>query len=196
MRTLILAALLSTGTLIAQAASSTPVATSSASQTALIQALQGRWVGVLDYRDYSEPPTSEKRVHLPTWLTIAPATEGISCNYAYDDGPNKILFNHSALVIDLPSRTYKVLGTDAVNESYTITNPEALHDGRGTLTLTGQGADNNKPAEIRATWTIRRNLLSWFEEVRPAGSSAPFTFRHQYTFTRADPPTPSASLPK
>ncbi len=196
MRTLILAALLSTGTLTAQSASGAPVSVTSASQTALIQALQGRWVGVLDYRDYSEPPTSEKRVHLPTWLTIAPANEGASFDYTYDDGPNKILLSHSALVIDLRSRTYEVLGTDAAIESYTITNPEALHDGRGTLTLIGQGTDNNKPAEIRTAWTIRRNLLSWLEEVRPAGSSAPFSFRHQYTFTRADPPTPSAPLPK
>lgn len=143
---------------------------------------------MLEYRDYSEPATSTKRVQLPTWLNIRPATEGVFLEYTYDDGPNKTVFSHSALDVDLPKRTYKVLGTDAVLEAYTITNPETLKDGRGTLILTGPGTDNKLPAEIRTTWTIRRNLLSWLEEVRPAGSADPFTFRHRYTFTRADPP--------
>jgi hypothetical protein len=165
-------------------------------QASLTQALVGKWTGVLEYRDYSEPPDSPKRVQLPTWLSIRPAPEGIFFDYTYDDGPNKTVFSHSALVADLPNRTYKVFGTDAVVESYTITNPEALKDGRGTLILLGPGTDNNKPAEIRTSWTIRRNLLSWLEEVRPAGSSGPFVFRHRYVFTRAEVPAPVIPLPK
>lgn len=157
-------------------------------KAALVAALVGTWVGVLEYRDYSEPATSTKRVQLPTWLTIRSAREGVFLDYTYDDGPNKTVFDHSALVFDLQSRTYKVLGTDALTESYTITNPEILKDGRGTLILNGPGTDNKQPAEIRTTWIVRRNLLSWLEEIRPAGSSEPFIFRHRYTFTRQLPP--------
>lgn len=185
---------LASGTFLAQQQAPSPAATSQ--QAALTQALLGRWTGVLEYRDYSEPPTSNKRVELPTWLTIRSAPEGLLLDYTYDDGPAKTVFSHSALAVNLESRTYKVLGTDAVTESYTVTNPEVLKEGHGTLALIGTGMDNDKPAEIRTTWTIRRNLLSWLEEVRPAGSTAPFSFRHRYLFTRAEAPPSSAPLPK
>ena len=55
----------------------------------LNHALLGDWIGVLEYRDYSEPATSTKRVQLPTWLTIAPAGSSQTWHYLYDDGPSK-----------------------------------------------------------------------------------------------------------
>ena len=58
-------------------------------QSDLAQALASDWAGFLEYRDYSEPPTSTKRVQLPTWLSIAPTSAGQSWHYIYDDGPNK-----------------------------------------------------------------------------------------------------------
>src|SRR5579875_3976336 len=67
-------------------------------QPALTQALLGRWVGVLEYRDYSEPATSLKRVQLPTWLTVSTAAEGLATDYTYDDGPTKVVTSHSVLV--------------------------------------------------------------------------------------------------
>ena len=79
-------------------------------------------------------------------------------------------------------------GSDATVERYKIEGLDRLKDGRDKLSLLGPGRDNNKPAEIHTSLTIGRNLLIWLEEVRPAGSSEPFVFRHRYTFTRADPP--------
>ncbi len=161
--------------------------------TAVLQAaLLGNWTGVLEYRDYSEPSTSTKRVQLPTWLTIKKAPEGIFFDYVYDDGPNKVVSEHHAVVIDLKQNTYKVMSTDAVAESYIVAGADKLKNGRGELILTGDGKDADKPAQIRTTWTIRRNLLSWLEEVRPAKSDAPFVFRHRYTFVRAETPTANA----
>ena len=108
-------------------------------------------------------------------------------DYVYDDGPAKTVTEHDVLALDLAQSRYRVTGEKSV-EQYTIAGAETLKDGRGTLILTGSGNDNNKPAKIRTTWIIRCNLLSWEEEVRPAGSMVPFTFRHRYTFTRAQPP--------
>ena len=157
-------------------------------QQALTAALLGQWTGILEYRDYSEPADSAKRVQLPTWLTIRPAPEGVFFDYVYDDGPTKIVTEHNTLVLELAQARYRVMGTDAVLEQYAIAGAENLKDGHGVLILTGPGKDSGKPANRRITWTIRRNLLSWEEEVRPAGSNEPFVFRHRYTFTRAQSP--------
>ncbi len=54
---------------------------SSAVQSQLTAALVGRWTGVLEYRDFSEPPTSQKRVQLPTWLTIRNQPQGLGFEY-------------------------------------------------------------------------------------------------------------------
>lgn len=162
---------------------------------ALVAALLGDWTGVLEYRDYSEPANSTRRVQLPTWLSIRTAPEGLFFDYVYDDGPSKTEFSHSALVIDAGTRTYKVIGTDSVIENYVISGLEALQDGHGTLMLTGSGQDNRRPADIRTTWIIRRNLLSWLEEVRPSGSSEAFVFRHQYVFVRATAPAKPPARP-
>lgn len=144
--------------------------------SAVDAALLGRWIGVLEYRDYSEPASSTKRVQLPTWLTIRPAPEGVSFDYTYDDGPAKTVVSHSAIAIDTAAQTYQVSGTGASPERYVIAGLEKLRDGRGELILSGQGTDNQQPAEIRTALTIRRNLLSWLEEVRPAGSMGPLSF--------------------
>lgn len=161
--------------------------------TALQDAIGGKWVGTLEYRDYSEPAGSTKRVQLPTWLTIQPAPEGTCFDYVYDDGPTKTVTEHHTVLVDLTQRTYKVIDKDSVAESYSISGLDKLNAGRGVLVLTGDGKDANQPAEIRTTLTIRRNLLSWLEEVRPAKTDAPFVFRHRYTFTRAEPPPASAT---
>ena len=191
MRLFLLTLAVIAGTLSAQTrASIQPAVSATATQAALTNALLGHWTGVLEYRDYSEPATSPKRVQLPTWLHIGTQPEGLRFEYTYDDGPSKVVFSNDTVVVDTGARTYRVMGTDNLAESYTMTGVETLKDGRGTLMLTGTGKDNDQLAEIRTTWTIRRNLLSWLEEVRPAGSTEPFTFRHRYTFTRAETPAP------
>ena len=153
-----------------------------------LQAMEGEWVGVLEYRDYSEPATSTKRVFLPTWLTILPTKEGVKRHFIYDDGPNKTVDETDTVTIDPSGLTYSEtnLGKPSLVEH--IIGFEKLKNGKGDLVLVGTGTDNDKPTDTRTTLSIRRNLISWILEVRPAKSNEPYSFRHRFTFTRAQTP--------
>lgn len=156
------------------------------------QALIGDWSGYLEYRDYSEPPTSTKRVQLPTWLKVIPSGNGLLLHYVYDDGPGKVVDETEQLTVDVAQHTYTTLESGHPAEVYRTDGLDALHDGRSTLILLGSGVDNDTPSEQRVTMTIRRNLVEWLLEVRPAGSQQAFVFRHLYRFTRAEPPAVTA----
>jgi hypothetical protein len=154
----------------------------------LRHALVGDWVGVLEYRDYSEPATSNKRVQLPTWLTIAPAGDSVTEHFTYDDGPTKTVEETETVSFDVAAATYTEIETGKPAQVFTVAGYEKLKSGRGEIVLTGATLDNDKPAETRITLTLRRNLVSWIEEVRAAHSTEPFVFRHRFTFTRSTPP--------
>jgi hypothetical protein len=157
-------------------------------QTALYQAMTGEWTGVLEYRDYSEPATSMKRVFLPTWLSVKAIPGGLARHFVYDDGPNKVVDETDTVVADVLAGTYFEQDTGKPAQVEHVAGYDALKDGRGDLVLTGTGTDNDKLTETRTTLTVRRNLVSWVLEVRPAGSSEAFSFRHRFTFTRASVP--------
>jgi hypothetical protein len=163
-------------------------------QAALNQALVGDWVGVLEYRDYSEPPTSTKRVQLPTWLRIVGNGQSLQWHYIYDDGPNKVVDETDTVIFDTSASTYSEAANGKPPMVYKVTGYESLKDGRGVLFLAGTGTDNDKPSETRVTITIRRNLLEILEETRPAGSDVPMAFRHAFRFTRAVAPAVTAPL--
>ena len=153
----------------------------------LSRALTGSWVGYLEYRDYSEPPTSAKRVQLPTWLTVTQSDRGLVFHYTYDDGPNKVVDSQEFLKLDTARNTYTVSEPGHPDDIYTMSGLDALKTGLGTLVLTGSGTDNGKPAERRITLRVHRNMVEWLLETRPAQSSSQYTFRHLYRFTRAQP---------
>lgn len=166
------------------AAASAQIVPVPAGDPALQNALTGEWVGVLEYRDYAEPATSNKRVDLPTWLTIAPTGNATAWTYTYDDGPNKILEEKDTVAVDPAAKSWTESSLGKPASVYTMDGYEMLKEGHGVLVLHGAGTDNNEPAETRVTVTLRRNLLEMTEEVRPRGSSEPFVFRHKYCFTR------------
>ena len=155
-------------------------------------ALLGDWVGVLEYRDYSEPPTSAKRETLPTWLSIADAEPGKSLKwrYIYDDGPTKVVEETDIVTFDPIASSYAESDNGKPAQVFKVTGYDTLRSGHGTLVLTGAGTDNNKPSETRVTMQINRNLISILEETRPAGASVDFVFRHAFRFTRAIAPKP------
>lgn len=161
----------------------------------LQQALVGRWAGYLEYRDYSEPPSSIKRVQLPTWLAVMEAPGGLSLHYVYDDGQSKVVDETEQWSFDVTRRSCTIREAGHADQSYSVSGLDALHDGHGTLVLTGSGTDNKQASEQRLTVTVRRNLVEWLLETRPAGSADPFVFRHLFRFTRADPPAISAAKP-
>jgi len=156
-------------------------------------ALAGEWAGCLEYRDYKEPPASTKRVQLPTWLTVSPNADGLSFHYIYDDGPTKTVDETDLVMLDAAKKTYTSSEAGHPAEVYQVGGFDTLHEGHGQLILTGKGTDNNKPAELRLTMTIRRNLMESLLEVRPSGSSGDFVFRHFYRFTRSKAPAVTAA---
>lgn len=153
----------------------------------LQRSLTGMWVGTLEYRDYSEPATSTKRVKLPTWLSVEATEGGLRFHYVYDDGPTKVVTDEELIRIDATAGTYDSHGADGkLEDSYSIAGLEQMHDGRGVLVLTGKGTENNAPVEVRTTMRIGRNILEMTRETAVAGQ--PLTFRHAYTFVRAAAP--------
>lgn len=167
----------------------TPSSPTTQIETDLSQALAGQWTGVLEYRDYSEPSASMKRVQLPTWLTISSVGRVLTEHFVYDDGPGKTVDSTQTITFDAGGQTYTEQESSKPAQVSKVAGFDTLKSGRGELLLLGHGLDNNKPAETRMTLTIRRNLLTWLEEVRPANTQEPFRFRHRYTFTRAVSPT-------
>jgi hypothetical protein len=155
---------------------------------AVRKALVGDWVGYLEYRDYSEPATSTKRVQLPTWLEVTATGKNLALHYVYDDGPTKVVEESEQLGLDSLAGTYTVITTKHSTMVYRAEGFNALRDGHGVLTLSGTGTENDKPSEERVTLTIRRNMVEWLLESRAAGAGEPFAFRHLYRFTRAQAP--------
>jgi hypothetical protein len=173
--------------LLAQTAPPLAVAPPAQIQADLRASLLGEWTGVLEYRDYSEPDTSTKRVQLPTWLSITSAGEALQQYFLYDDGPNKVVDEKLKIALDVAASTYVITNDHGRVETYHVTGYDGLHGGRGDLIITGPTIDNGRPAETRIVLTIRRNLLAWTEENRPT-VTAPYVFRHRYVFTRAQAP--------
>lgn len=162
--------------------------------SALNAAMVGRWTGVLQYRDYSEPPSSPKRVQLPTWLTIETLPNGTQrWRYIYDDGPDKVLEEAELVAFDPKARTYVITAKDRT-ATYDVSGFESIKNGRGELTITGKTSENGKPVDQRITLRVFRNLITVLDETRPAGTNESYAFRHSYTFTRADAPPKTAGL--
>jgi hypothetical protein len=171
----------------AKESGSTSTQHASADVTELQSALRGDWVGVLQYRDYSEPPTSTKRVDLPTWLTIS-GEHSDHWRYIYDDGPTKTVVEDDSIIFDPVAKTYSESSNGKPANVYQVSGFDTLKAGRGILQMSGRGNDNGAPSEIHMVITVRRNLLEILDEVRPAGSQQPFSFRHMYRMVRAQPP--------
>lgn len=151
----------------------------------LAKALIGQWVGVLEYRDFSEPAGSAKRVKLPTWLTIESAGgTRLTWRFVYDDGPAKTVKEVETVGVDEAGARYRIFGEDGkVKDTFTIEGLAALRAGRGTVTLLGTGTDNGAAVAVRTTMRVGRNILEITRETGPAG--APLAFRHSYTMVRA-----------
>jgi hypothetical protein len=85
--------------------------------------LFGDWVGVLEYRDYSEPATSTKHVMLPTWLSIADAEPGktLKWNYVYDDGPTKVVEEDDIVTFDPLASSFAEADDGKAAQVYKVT---------------------------------------------------------------------------
>jgi hypothetical protein len=155
-----------------------------AAQDQIYSVLTGSWTGRLEYRDFQ----SDRRVALPTWLDVklSPGGKTLEFVYTYDDGPTKTVTELSTVAIDPVKRLFTITSDrDHSTDTYEIRGMDALKAGRGTLTLTGTGTENNKPVDVRITVKIDRNLYEFTKETRLPGQE--FNFRDGYTLTRRMP---------
>ena len=144
-------------------------------------ALRGRWVGTLGYKDYRRP---DRRVTLPTTIegTSAPGG-GVALHFIYDDGPGKTVVDDDVFMLAADRRTLRWSGVkDTVPATFRVLSLERTNAQGLRLVVEREGEDDNAPATLRETITIRGDTLGILKEVRPAGS--PFSFRHQYALTR------------
>ncbi len=145
--------------------------------------LTGQWTGTLEYRDFQ----SNERVLLPAWLEVRSSADGksIEFSYTYDDGPTKTVTEKSKITIDDGARQFTVTSDrDQSADVFRIDGNEQKGK-RIKLTLSGGGQENHKPADVRITVMIDRNLYQFTKETRSAGQQ--FMFRDGYTFTRRNP---------
>jgi hypothetical protein len=157
-------------------------------QTSPVANFVGKWVGVLEYRDF----TTNELVKLPTWLTVTPGAtpNKLLFTYTYDDGPTKTVIEQSTITLDPAAKTWTIAsGNHNSGDTYQI-DPTSLANfldkGRGTLTLSGTGTENSKSVDVRITIRLGRNIYFFTKQTRPTGGD--FTFRDGYTFTRAETP--------
>jgi hypothetical protein len=142
----------------------------------------GPWTGQLEYRDFQ----SDEQVFLPTWLTITEGGDALQLDFIYDDGPTKIVRERMRIKLDGAAELSS--DRDRTHDRYQVSGlDEFAKLGRGVLTLTGTGQENDHAVDVLIKLTLRRNLFTLRKETRAAG--APFRFRDGYTFTRAAPPS-------
>ncbi len=143
---------------------------------------QGKWIGTLEYRDYS----NNKRVTLPTELEVLAGNDDktMTFNYTYDDGPGKTEKSSSEVSFDLIQKKYiSISGDGKSRDEYAMKGLNAFaRAGGGTLVLTGKGMENDKAVDVRSTLTVTKMRYVLKRETRLPGKK--FLFRHVYRFKR------------
>jgi hypothetical protein len=187
-----LAALLVAVCLVAPLSAQQPAAAAAPSQQEIYQALTGKWVGVLEYRDYQ----SDGRVKLPTWLEVSPTADGKSLTFAYtyDDGPTKTVRESEIVTIDPAAATWVIQDvaapaskSPAEKSVYSIQGLSQMKAAHGKFTLVGTGTDNDKKVDVQENVLLGRNIFQIERTVR-GPQEKDFLFRHIFVFTREQPP--------
>lgn len=135
---------------------------------ALVAGLDGRWVGTLSYRDYS----NEKTETLPMLAEIQAVADNatvITVN-SFQDGfrmgivtiTDVALFDDRAGRVSVASlRKRQPITVDVSDTAVAYTDP--LH---WTITYTSQGRDDDKPATLKVTQTRNGDSLTAVKDVR------------------------------
>lgn len=145
----------------------TPVADPAALVT---QTLAGRWTGTLDYRDYG----NDQRTTLPTILEI----NGLTLNWTFDDGPDKIVRSAEVWTFDQSGQSLTIT-QDGNAESYRVAELRTAQDGNAlTMVLDGHTIENGKKVTARLILTKSATQLRLTKMTKQAGE--PFIMRHSY----------------
>jgi hypothetical protein len=145
----------------------------------LAAAITGDWRGTLEYRDYQ----SDRRVSLPTTLTVTADGNVLTLAYVYDDGPGKTVRSIDRVTIDAAAETYRIQNGDGTYDAtFAIEGLRAFGSRSPTVVLTGRGEENGAAVELRITLTVGGAAFSMLRESRLAGEE--WRFRNNYRFTR------------
>ncbi|WP_404365468.1 S41 family peptidase [Corallococcus coralloides] len=145
----------------------------------LASALAGDWSGTLDYRDFG----SDRRVVLPTLLTVTGEGEEARLAFTFDDGPGKTVRASQVLRIRAGLESEEGRSTERMR----ILERRGGRDARElTLVAEGTGHENGAPVEVRTVLTRRGDALSLSRLTRRPGE--PFLLRHVYRLAPQEPP--------
>lgn len=137
-------------------------------------ALAGDWSGTLDYRDFGD----DRRVVLPTKLTVTGTGDEARLAFTFDDGPGKTV---------QASQWLRLLADGGVLAGEERHAPERMRvlERRGggdarelTLVAEGTGNENGASVEVRTVLARRGDVLSLSRLTRRPGE--PFLLRHAY----------------
>ncbi|MBN8469801.1 hypothetical protein JYJ95_25115 [Corallococcus exiguus] len=137
-------------------------------------ALAGNWSGTLDYRDFG----SDRRVVLPTLLTVTGEGEEVRLAFTFDDSPGKTVRASQVLRIRADGGVLES-EEERSTERMRILERRGGRDARElTLVAEGTGHEDGAPVEVRTVLTRRGDVLSLSRLTRHPGE--PFLLRHVY----------------
>ena len=169
-------------------ASSSVASAESGDAAALLRGLAGTWRGELVYRDYQ----TNERTALPVTRTVTLLPDGatLSSISAFDDGASGTVYISSLEGLDAKTGTWQstsIRANRAVQTSaqtMVLARP-ATDATEWTITLSEDGEDNDAPAIIRETVTLKGDRLTVLKEVDPKGDGQDvYLFRNETILTR------------
>ncbi|GMU00339.1 hypothetical protein KH5H1_44590 [Corallococcus caeni] len=137
-------------------------------------ALAGSWSGTLDYRDFG----SDRRVVLPTLLTVTGEGEEARLDFTFDDGPGKTVRAAQVLRIRAGGAELESAEGDATGRMRILERRGGSDTRELTLVAEGSGHENGTPVEVRTVLSRRGAVLSLSRLTRHPGE--PFLLRHVY----------------
>ncbi|MBB6249666.1 S41 family peptidase [Nitrospirillum iridis] len=140
----------------------------------LAGALAGDWTGTLDYRDYG----SDRRVILPTRLSVTTDGGTARLSFTYDDGPGKTVRSQETWSLEGDGQAL-VMDDGERHQRYDVLERRG-GPGPGDLTLVAQGTgvENGHPVGLRVILARRGGTVS--VTTLSAGPGQPYLMRHAY----------------
>jgi hypothetical protein len=146
---------------------------------ALLQATEGTWEGVLEYRDRK----GGERVELPTWIELELAQDSsYVLRRARFQDPGRAI--HALDVVTRATEGNALVVTSVAPgpvETSTLTVAECAVDGPRSwrVVFVSEVQEARRPAELRTTLILEEDELRSVEEVRPLGvEGSSWTFRN------------------
>ncbi|GJM19420.1 MAG: hypothetical protein DHS20C14_16330 [Phycisphaeraceae bacterium] len=151
----------------------------------IVASLDGRWAGVLEYRDYQ----SDGRVQIPAVYVVEASvlTASFTSRVEFTD-PGRVIVSEGAVSIVGDRHLDLGLGEEGGLEVMTVDERRFTDAGDWTLVLIGEGFDNGEPVDERVTRVMDGDTFRSTKDVRPRGDAdALWAFRNEIRLEREDP---------